>query len=175
MLIRMISSIKKWDKNAYPILRDDPSFPGDSITDLKTTRNKLSVWKSSNDEETKDAIVAMAVGRNTIDKLWFVYLDEEELAALGISALADEKGDAPGVVDDSLLRRHMNLQHIDYIRLGKLAEYIYKQLETKNYALKTISQLKELLTEYKESGIIDLAPVKDGIKNKMNWNVIIND
>lgn len=88
----MISSINKWEKDAYPILRDDPSFPADSVTDLKTTRNKLSVWKSNSDKETNDAIVALTLGRDSIAKLKFVFLDEGILASIGINALADEEG-----------------------------------------------------------------------------------
>ena len=68
MLLRMISAMNKWDMNANPILREDPSFPADSVTDLKTTRNKLSVWKASSDDETNDAIVALALGRQSLDK-----------------------------------------------------------------------------------------------------------
>lgn len=169
MLIRMISSIKKWSVDAYPINRADASFPGDSVTDLKTTRNKLSVWKADNDEEINDAIVALALGRQSIDKLWFVYLDESHLDSIGITAKPDETGDAPGIASQDILARHMNLQDIDYPRLGKLTEYIYSQLDSEKFTLKTVPQLSTLLNSYKEKGIVLPGNVNDKLKQKLKW------
>ena len=169
MLLRMISSMNKWDINSCPIRREDPSFPADSVTDLKTTRNKLSVWKASNDEETNDAIVALALGRQSLDKLCFVYLDEEYLKRIGIEALQDEPGCAPGIESPVILNRHMNLQQIDYTRLGKLTEYIFKQLDEDNCVYKTKKELSNLLEKYKINGIVTPENVKDSLRSKLKW------
>ena len=169
MLLRMISAMNKWDLSANPILREDPSFPADSVTDLKTTRNKLSVWKASDDDETNDAIVALALGRQSLDKLCFVYLDENDLKRIGIDALQDEPGSAPGIESDTILNRHMNLQQIDYTRLGKLTEYIFKQLDDENCVYKTKKELSELLLEYKEKGLVNPGIMNDRLRKKLDW------
>lgn len=169
MLLRMISAMNKWDLTSCPILRDDPSFPADSVTDLKTTRNKLSVWKASDDEETNDAIVALALGRQSLDKLCFVYLDEDYLKTIGIEALQDEPGSAPGIESVVILNRHMNLQQIDYTRLGKLTEYIFKQLDEDNCVYKTKKELSDLLVAYKDNGIVTPGNMNDRLRSKLNW------
>ena len=169
MLLRMLSSMNKWDLKANPILREDPSFPADSVTDLKTTRNKLSVWKASDDDETNDAIVALALGRQSLDKLCFVYLDENDLKRIGIDALQDEPGNAPGIESNAILNRHMNLQQIDYTRLGKLTEYIFKQLDDDNCVYKTKKELSELLLEYKERGLVNPGIMNNKLREKLDW------
>ncbi len=169
MLLRMLSSMNKWDLKENPILREDPSFPADSVTDLKTTRNKLSVWKASDDDETNDAIVALALGRQSLDKLCFVYLDENDLKRIGIDALQDEPGNAPGIESNAILNRHMNLQQIDYTRLGKLTEYIFKQLNDENCVYKTKKELSELLLDYKEKGLVNPGIMNDKLRKKLNW------
>lgn len=45
MLIRMISGISKWD-GSKAVNRKDYYICGDAIGDLRTTDNKLSVWKA---------------------------------------------------------------------------------------------------------------------------------
>lgn len=77
-------------------------------------------------------------------------------------------GVAPGLKCD-LLERHMNLQHMDYVRLGKLTEYMYQQLDSGHYVLKTVPQLKKLLNDYKDKGLIAQELVKDKIKQAMKW------
>lgn len=165
----MISSLNKWDKESNPIIREDPSFPADAITDLKTTRNKLSVWEAVTDDEINDAIVAMALGRDSIAKLCFVYLDENELDRIGIKAIQDESGSAPGIESIDLLNRHMNLQHLDYVRLGSLTDYIYHQLDANKFIIKTKQELNDLLISYKEKGIIATDKIKDHLREKLKW------
>ncbi len=169
MLLRMITTMSKWDLNANPIQRPDPSFPADSVTDLKTTNNKLSVWKTSNEDETNDAIVALAIGRSTLAKLCFVYLDEDELKRMGIEAIQDQIGIAPGIDNKGILAHHMNLQHLDYKRLGELTGYIFKQLDNKNCVYKTKKELSALLLEYKNKGIVLPSRVNEKIKKELNW------
>lgn len=169
MLLRMISSLNKWDKESNPIIREDPSFPADAVTDLKTTRNKLSVWEAGTDDEINDAIVAMTLGRDSIAKLCFVYLDENELERIGIKAIQDEPGSAPGIESIDLLNRHMNLQHLDYVRLGSLTDYIYHQLDANKFIIKTKQELNDLLISYKEKGIIATDKIKDHLREKLKW------
>ncbi len=169
MLLRMISSLNKWDKDSNKIEREDASFPADSVTDLKTTRNKLSVWKADDDAEADDAIVAMALGRNAVDKLCFVYLDETKLSNIGIEAIQDEPGLAPGMTKPEVLNRHMNLQHLDYTRLGNLTGYIFEQLDSDNCIIKTKKELSDLLSSYKDNGFVAPANMNDRLKEKLKW------
>ena len=98
MLIRMISGISKWD-GSKAVNRKDYYICGDAIGDLRTTDNKLSVWKADTQEDINDAIVALALNRDSVSKLSYFLLKEEDLDFLAESAHADAC--APGNPKDA--------------------------------------------------------------------------
>ena len=76
----MISGISKWD-GSKAVNRKDYYICGDAIGDLRTTDNKLSVWKADTQEDINDAIVALALNRDSVSKLSYFLLKEEDLAS----------------------------------------------------------------------------------------------
>ena len=76
MVIRLISNINKWDGSKI-INRDDAYMCGDALSDLRTTDNRLSVWKADNQEDINDAIVALALNRDSVCKINYFLLSEE--------------------------------------------------------------------------------------------------
>lgn len=74
----MISGISKWD-GSKAVNRKDYYICGDAIGDLRTTDNKLSVWKADTQEDINDAIVALALNRDSVSKLSYFLLKEEDL------------------------------------------------------------------------------------------------
>lgn len=141
MLIRKIKSISCWDIDRIKekIHREDATAPGDSIADLRTVNNRLSVWYTPDleDKNLMPVLTAMALGRDSIQKFTYVVMDEAALADMGISATG-VKGAAPGVSDPDILNRHRDLTDIDHKRLGMLAEYIFRLV--KNRSGRTISE-----------------------------------
>jgi hypothetical protein len=170
MLIRRIKSIGCWNPNTYSnkIKRDDYSTPGDTIGDLKTDKNGLSVWSTSDLEEAhiKPLLAAMALGRDSIQKMCYVALDEERLKSIGIET-AQVEGLAPGVCDQEILNSHHDLTFIDYKRMGLLAKYIEDLV--RNNEAKTVNEkkLEEYIRELIEDGRIITDNLKDGIKEKI--------
>lgn len=74
----MISSISRWD-GSRSVNRKDAFICGDAISDLRTTNNELSVWKADTQEDIEDAIVALALNRDSVSKLSYFLLEEDEL------------------------------------------------------------------------------------------------
>ena len=170
MLIRKIKSIGCWDPNTFKkkIHRDDATTPGDAIADLKTDQNGLSVWFTPDldDKNIYPVIAAIAINRDTIQKVTYVVLDEKRLQSLGIEH-KQISGIAPGIVDEDILNRHFDLIDIDYKRLGLLADYIQELITNK--AGKTINdkQLEEYINQMIENDQINVDNLKVGIKNSL--------
>lgn len=164
--LRMIAKISRWD-GSEQINRKDALFTGDMLADLRTTHNKLSVWKADTNEDINDAIVALALNRDNLSGLSYIILDEKDLLQLGIEVLDDEKGDVKCLGDD-ILAKHRNMLDLDYWRLGFLAEYM-KNLacDDNKRNTKTKSEIKTLLTCYKNR--INMDEMKPKIKDELKW------
>ena len=88
-------------------------------TDLRTQDNKLSFWEcgSANAEEIGEAALALAAGRERLDKVALVWIAASDLAEDGLD-LSKSSGRTP--VQD-LAERHVDVQQLDYERLGRVA------------------------------------------------------
>lgn len=168
MLIRMLSNINKWD-GSKSVNRPNAFICGDAIGDLKTTDNRLSVWKADSDQDIEDALVALAMNRDKVDKICYCLLDERYLHDLNIDVAHDMKGDAPGLSDEILLK-HRDLIELDYWSIGFLAEHMSTLLtESSNRHLASKAKLKALLNDYKLKNKIDLGKMKSKLKTDLKW------
>ena len=75
MLVRMLN-ISKWD---HDCIKQRKQYYGDAISDLKCSQNTLSVWKADNLKEIEEAVLALALGREVIQKMAIVILDENNI------------------------------------------------------------------------------------------------
>lgn len=168
MIIRKIDAITKWD-NPKPVDRPDPTVPGDTLSELKTKDNKLSVWLANSEEDIEDAVVALSLSRDNTDRLCFLLLDEETLSSFDITILDDQVGEAQGA-SEKILKKHRNLVELDHKRLGQLAEYMIQQANnTNNRKTFTETMVKKILNKNKDTKI-EVQKVKKNILQKLNWN-----
>lgn len=168
MLIRMLSNIHKWD-GSTTINRKDPSICGDAIGDLRTSNNRLSVWKVENQEDINDAIVALALNRDDVSKINYLILNEEDLIKMEIEIADDQPGKAAGL-DANILQKHRDLIEIDYTRLGLLAEYMTRLAKVKeNQNVISKQNVKNLLIKYKDEQKIHPELMAGKLKNNLNW------
>lgn len=168
MILRKIDAITKWN-NPQTVSRPDPTVPGDTLSELRTRENKLSVWLANTEEDIEDAVAALSLSRDNTEKLCLLKLDEDSLSALDIDVKFDEEGDAQGASEE-ILKKHRNLVELDHKRLGLLAEYMIKQAGIAENR-KTFSERKVvgILNKYKGTKIIP-DKVKKNILKKLNWN-----
>ncbi len=168
MLIRMISGISKWDGSKI-INRKDSYLCGDAISDLRTTDNKLSVWKADTQEDINDAIVALALNRDSVSKLSYFFLKEEDLDKMEIKISDKQAGVAAGL-DSQILTKHRDLIDLDYWRLGYIAEHLTELAKDENNRKNcSASEVKKLLERYKEEHKIIPEQVKDKLKINLKW------
>lgn len=168
MIIRKIDVISRWS-NPKDVSRADPTVPGDTLSELRTRENKLSVWLANSDEDIEDAVAALSLSRTDTQKIVMVKLDEAKLAEINIEVKDDQLGEARGASAE-ILKKHRDLVELDHRRLGLLAEYMIRQAKDQcNRKTFTESAVKNILNKYK--GIkIDPRNVNEKISSKLNWN-----
>lgn len=168
MLIRLITNINKWDGSKV-VHRPDAYICGDAISDLRTTDNKLSVWKADSQEDIDDAIVALALNRDSVSKICYFFLQEEELAKMKIEISDEEAGKALGL-KESILNKHRDLIELDYWHIGFLAEYMIKLAnDNNNRKVCTRAEVIALLNKYKEEHKIEPENMSEKLKDNLKW------
>ncbi|MCY4398361.1 MAG: hypothetical protein OXE96_03320 [Gemmatimonadetes bacterium] len=98
-------------------------IPADAITaDLRTANNTLSFWQcgQATESEVSDAVLALAAGRDRIQKLDIVWILTDELESDGQS-IRLTRGKTPVV---GLSERHVDVCHLDYRRLGRIGDRV---------------------------------------------------
>lgn len=154
MLVRMLN-MNKWD---HDCIKQRKLYHGDAISDLKCSHNTLSVWQANNQEEIKEAVLALALGRDTIQKMTVVILDENTICNKYHIVIKETKEDVPIT---KLQDRHRDLVDIDFWNLGFIAEHIGDQLnDCTNYMIFTKGDIQKLVMTAIDS--------EDDLINKIN-------
>jgi len=167
MVIRGLLYPNKWDP-VKDVERKDAFLAGDNVTELRTSKNMLSVWLANSQEDIEDAMVAMALNKDNPCKMVAYLMDEKELEGIEIETVDNEIGKALGA-DESILQKHRNLVELDYWRLGYLTEYMIKLSKNKDrQVVMTKGEVVELLNKYKGTKI-SADKVNEKLRSKLNW------
>lgn len=167
MVIRGLLYPNKWDP-VRDVDRKDAFLAGDNVTELRTSKNMLSVWLANSQEDIDDAMVAMALNKDNPCKMVAYLMDEKELEGIEIETADNEIGKALGA-DESILLKHRNLVELDYWRLGYLTEYMIKLSQNKDrQVVMTKGEVVELLNKYKGTKI-SADKVNEKLRSKLNW------
>lgn len=112
-------------------------------TDLRTQDNKLSFWEcgSASAEEIGEAALALAAGRERLDKVELVWIATSDLVKDGLD-LSNSRGRTP--VPD-LAERHVDVQQLDYEGLGKVAVRVSSALSKNRHRRLAKQAVKGLL------------------------------
>ena len=128
-------------------------IPADAVTaDLRTQQNSLSLWQcpADTDDDIGDAVLAIAAGRDRIDRIDVVWLDVEDLETDG-QTLIHSKGRTP-VTD--MIDMHIDASRLDYILLGKIADRVANAIESGRYRRFTRARVRKLIATARERGRI---------------------
>lgn len=120
MLLARVISRAKWEQKKW---MDEGQISADAVTaDLRTQNNSLSFWRCADgtDEEINNVALAIAAGRDKIDKVEIVLIDDEDLKTDG-QTIKTSDGRTPV---ESLVRLHVDVTQLDYCRLGKVARRV---------------------------------------------------
>ena len=168
MLIRKYDKPALWNGTQKELYKYSMFFADGLFSELRTTNNTLSVWVVENADDYKeiDSVVgALALGRESVQKISFMILSKEKMDKLGIP-VTTELGDAPGLEeDDELRRRHRNLSELDYYRMGYVIELMTSVAHGEEDGMKCESRTRKEVFDI----LRDLIEVQKRVDmNKMN-------
>jgi hypothetical protein len=142
LLLRTVRE-NRWHKEPAAAWLQEEDVPADTLGDLNTTQNALSVWEVEADRSNVERIIrAVALTKDKLAHTGYVIFDSELLSAAGISQ-ARTKGATP---DDVANHWHADLTNLSGNRLVALAKSILRNGESGTV-------LKKRLVELVEAGI----------------------
>jgi len=125
--MRVVTSISKWSKYSSGGTIDSNKLDADTITDLKTSKNRLSIWRYENKIEKIGAILAMFSKNKTIDSICAISMDE---ALLKEFAIVDKKANSLFEQFDHL---HRDITQLQNQRLSELALILIGEINKKHF------------------------------------------
>ena len=158
-LARMITR-SKWEPK--PGIRAG-EIAADAVTgDLRTQGNTLSFWRcpSGAPGDFENAALAIAAGRDDVAKVEIVWLDDEDLKADG-QTLQNTPGKT--MVTD-LVSLHVDMCHLDYLRLGKVAGRVVSALEERRYLRLTRARVRKLILSAVAAKRVSLDDLQDKVR-----------
>ena len=135
----------------------------DAVTsDLRTQGNMLSFWQCGigGEAEVEEAALAIAAAGDRVDRLDIVWLSDDELQADG-QKWDETVGRTPV---RELIRRHVDVSRLDYVRLGKVAHRVVAAIEEDRYLRLTKVRVKSLLAAAVEQGRVALEDLEEKVQ-----------
>lgn len=118
--------------------------------------------------DIEDAVVALALSRDKVDKIYGVNLDSDILNGKGI-VFEENPGEAPGMKKE-ILDKHRDLVELDYWRVGYLAEYMINLVKENGPQIRfSAKKVRDLMEKYKEEDKINLDEMKPKLKKDLKW------
>ena len=138
----------------------------DAVTlDLRTTNDALSVWRCENGDKSDldEVVLAIAAGRERLDRCFVVCLSGDELEEDGVS-WTPSAGRTP--VSD-LAERHADLCRLDYARLGLVARRMQAAIGVDRTHRPNRQRVGELLLAAVAQGRVDADQLHDRLKRDL--------
>ncbi len=140
------------------------SVSADAITNcIKTTQNKLSLWKVEERTDTIEDIIPLLVGFDKPDTCDIIYISEEDLKAEGL--ILEQSSEDANVRIEELKCRHYNAIVNNYEGLGKFSKVVLKSLN--NHKRYTSSVVKKKLKSMLNNNEINREVVSEELFSKI--------
>ena len=166
MYIRIVTNISRWD-GSTPVNRSDARVCGDSITDLRTTKNALSIWKVTDEKQIEESIAVIALGKDRLGKVSYVYLDEDFGENKIKLALSVVKGGCRAITVKEILERHRDIIELDSTQLEQLSYYMLDQVKQSQCDTKDNSDLKNIIIRMIAESKVDPNRINDNLKAEL--------
>ena len=141
-------------------------IPADAITaDLRTQQNRLSLWEGdiTSRDSVNDVALAIAAGRERVDKIELVWVTDEELKSDGLM-LVKSVGRTP-VTD--LASRHFDACELDHEGLGLVAHRVASVMTTSRYYRLTAAAVRRILTTAVKEKRVDLTDLEEKVRTEV--------
>ena len=138
-------------------------IPADAITaDLRTANNALSFWQcgQATDLEVSDAVLAIAAGRDRIQKLDIVWILRDELENDG-QHFRMKRGRTPVA---ELAERHVDVCDLDYGRLGRIGDRVAAAISQDRWKRFREQEIVTLLATAVQNGRLSQKALTDKVR-----------
>lgn len=167
MFVRIISSRKKWTR----IPTKETRLPSDCFYDIRTTDNMLSLWKYDDFEDDgiiNQCIVVGALGRQKIEKVSYVLIEDSELTAVNLTFTPnDPKCAFLNPEKEDFIGRHYDIQEIDDQDYVKIANIIISKIENGEVKILSKDKVTKAFKKMKEEGLLLNKGLSVGISNEI--------
>ena len=163
-IMRGVKRPRWYKEKVRPWLERD-QVPADSLTDLRTSQNSLSVYLIEDDKSNLDRVVtALSVTRSKLQEYDYLLFDVGILSQVNIK-VRESKGETP---DSEVNEWHRHLVEISGNQLLALVRQVLESnYETDRYLPGEIS---EFATRAINSGQCELSKVHPSIRKKLGFS-----
>jgi hypothetical protein len=151
----------KWMQNKG--VTDHTKLSADVITNcLKTTENKLSLWKIDTIDKLNETLIAITSGMEHLDRIAIVFFEDEKLNNdLSLEVCA---GRTPF---SKFKNNHCDIVKLNYDSLGKFSKVVQDAIIENKY--KQISRLEiiELLNKAISEHKLNIPEISEHVKKKL--------
>jgi hypothetical protein len=139
LLVRKINR-SKWNNAEDDVFK----LSSDAISNcLKTSRCTLSVWRINSEDEIDEAVLALVSNGSKLETIDVVTLDRDYLLKAEVSE--EETAGITKVPD--LVNNHLDLNELNYYKIGLVAEHIIQRIRLNKVKRYTIDELKKILQD----------------------------
>ena len=133
------------------------------VSEFKTDKNKLSVWKIENTSDIEDAFIALASNCSTIGTICAAMIPPEELKLLEFD---DEEGDTPTI---GINHKHCNIIELNYVSLGHVISSILRCVQNQDNMLirKSRADMKNLLAKAYSQNKLDTTRISPSVLDEI--------
>lgn len=162
-LIRKINRAKWFQVD---VLNDD-DVSADAITNcLKTTKNTLSVWHITTEDEIENAILALVSRQDHLETIDVIMLKESSINNYNIKIDATP-GDTP---IESLVQSHRDLADLTFSKIEYLKNHIVDRIRKDKLLRFTVGSLKKLLKTAIEDDKLMIEDLRGSVQKKIYSN-----
>lgn len=162
-LARMVSRAK-WERKEWMSNED---ISADAVTaDLRTQNNSLSFWRcpEGTDADIDKVALAIATGRDKIDKVEIVLIDDKDLKKDG-QTLKNSGGRTPVEI---LAKLHVDVTRLDYVRLGKIAQCVASAVAANQFHRIPRKRIESLLvTAINRDSILNIEQLNEKLRSQV--------
>lgn len=123
LLLRKIDKKTVWNREEKPSWLDNEQVPANTLCDLQTKENCLSVWVvEENLSNLEDIVTAISCTRDFLTKVDYALFDMKYCLSLGID-IEESEGNTPDMCSN---KWHRNLIELSVSKIAELAKVMYR-------------------------------------------------
>jgi len=161
--------VRKINRHYWPAAGKTPLIDvfdqnADGITNcLRTTKKQLSVWEISTLADLPKAILAISTGFKKLETFDVVLIDRTYLTTVKIPT-KNTPGRTPV---KSLASMHVDIEDLNYFRIGLIAEHIIHQISKSSISRFDIAAIQNIVNNAINAGLLDKGDLEPEFADKL--------